>query len=109
MKDVNNREYLIDLYEIYRELLTSRQRQYFEYYYYEDYSLSEIAENFGVSRQAVQTALRKSGDNLERFEKALSVHRKQRERLTALEELMELSRRTSFSTEISQLAERMRG
>jgi|MTBAKSStandDraft_2_1061841.scaffolds.fasta_scaffold04842_6 hypothetical protein len=109
MKQVANREYLIDLYEIYRELLTSKQRQYFEYYYYEDYSLSEIAENFGVSRQAVQTALRKSGDNLERFEKALSVHRKQLERDSALEELIGLSRRTPFFQEISHLAERMRG
>lgn len=109
MKDVNNREYVIDLYEIYRELLTSKQRQYFEYYYYEDYSLSEIAENFGVSRQAVQTALRKSGDNLERFEKALSIHRKQQDLDNALEELVALSRKTPFSTEILTLAERMRG
>ena len=109
MERADNREYVIELYEIYKELLTSKQRQYFEYYYYEDYSLSEIAENFGVSRQAVQTALRKSGDNLERFEKALSVYRKQRERDGALDELMDLSRQTPYFEEISRLAEKMRG
>ncbi|MBN2726799.1 hypothetical protein JXR74_05485 [Candidatus Mcinerneyibacteriota bacterium] len=109
MKQMENREYIIDLYEIYKELLTSRQRQYFEYYYYEDYSLSEIAENFGVSRQAVQTALQKCNDNLQRFEKALSVYRKKEERNRALDELMGLTRRASCFKEISQLAERLRG
>ncbi len=41
------------LYDIYRELLTDKQRQYFEDYYFEDLSISEIADNRDVSRNAV--------------------------------------------------------
>ncbi len=41
------------LYDIYRELLTEKQRQYFEDYYFEDLSISEIADNRDVSRNAV--------------------------------------------------------
>ena len=39
--------------EFYAALLTDKQMNYIELYYADDYSLAEIAEEFGVSRQAV--------------------------------------------------------
>ena len=41
------------LFEFYAALLTDKQMNYIELYYADDYSLAEIAEEFGVSRQAV--------------------------------------------------------
>ena len=41
------------LFEFYASLLTDKQMNYIELYYADDYSLAEIAEEFGVSRQAV--------------------------------------------------------
>ena len=41
------------LLEIYGNLLTEKQKEYMNYYYNEDLSLSEIAENDGITRQAV--------------------------------------------------------
>ena len=41
------------LYDFYGELLTEHQKQIYESYVYENLSLSEIAEEEGVSRQAV--------------------------------------------------------
>ena len=38
------REYILTLYETYNKLLTEREKNYFEYYYFEDYSMQEIAE-----------------------------------------------------------------
>ena len=48
------------LYDFYGELLTERQQQVYESVVLEDYSLSEVAENLGISRQGVHDIDRKS-------------------------------------------------
>ena len=45
------------LLDFYGEILTQRQREFFDLYYNEDLSLAEIAENYGISRQGVRDAI----------------------------------------------------
>lgn len=45
------------LFDFYGELLTDRQKEFFDYYYNNDLSLSEIAENAGISRQGVRDVI----------------------------------------------------
>ena len=45
------------LFDFYGELLTERQREFFDLYYNEDLSLTEIAENSGISRQGVRDVI----------------------------------------------------
>ena len=45
------------LYDFYGELLTERQKEFFDLYYNEDLSLAEIAENEGISRQGVRDVI----------------------------------------------------
>ena len=45
------------LYDFYGELLTDRQKEFFDLYYNEDLSLSEIAENAEISRQGVRDVI----------------------------------------------------
>ena len=45
------------LFDFYGELLTERQKEFYELYYDEDLSLSEIAENYGISRQGVRDVI----------------------------------------------------
>lgn len=45
------------LFDFYGEILTDRQKEFFDLYYNEDLSLAEIAENYGISRQASGTSL----------------------------------------------------
>ena len=42
------------LFDFYGEILTDRQKEFFDLYYNEDLSLAEIAENYGISRQGVR-------------------------------------------------------
>jgi len=61
------------LYDIYGELLTDKQREYFEYYYLNDYSLSEISEILLVSRNAVHMQLKSVVMHLENYEEKLGI------------------------------------
>ena len=45
------------LFDFYGELLTPRQKEFFDLYYNEDLSLEEIAENAGISRQGVRDVI----------------------------------------------------
>lgn len=45
------------LYDFYGDLLTDRQKEFYDLYYNEDFSLAEIAENAGISRQGVRDVL----------------------------------------------------
>lgn len=59
------------LYGYYQGLFTEKQRAIFDSYYGEDYSLSEIAEIFNISRNAVWDALKKMHQKLEEYENIL--------------------------------------
>ena len=45
------------LFDFYGELLTDRQKEFYDLYYNEDLSLAEIAENYGISRQGVRDVI----------------------------------------------------
>lgn len=59
------------LFDVYGRLLTDRQQRLLRLYFHDDLSLSEIAERFAVTRQAVYDALRRSTEELERLEDVL--------------------------------------
>ena len=59
------------LYDYYGELLTEKQRQLFDLYYNQDYSLSEIARDAGISRQGVHDMIRRCNKSLEDYEAKL--------------------------------------
>ena len=62
------------LFDFYQTLLTEKQRNYMELFYLRDYSLSEIAETFDVSRQAVYDNIRRTGDLVEDYEAKLNLY-----------------------------------
>lgn len=72
--------YLNMLYDLYGELLTEKQQHYFEDYYFHNLSFSEIAENYGVSRNAIFKQLHIATDKLKEYEAILHLYDK-KERL----------------------------
>lgn len=70
------REYLIMLKDFYASLLTDKQQYVLELYYEHDLSLSEIAEEMGISRQAVHDLIKRAEGLLNDYEEKLKlVHR----------------------------------
>ena len=59
------------LFDFYGELLTERQRQVYTSVVFEDYSLSEVAEELGISRQGVHDMIRRCNRTLEEYEEKL--------------------------------------
>jgi predicted DNA-binding protein YlxM (UPF0122 family) len=69
-----DREKIIVLYEIYKELLSEKEKSYFEYYFYEDYSLNEIAEINKVSRAYSSKYLNSIINKLLNYEELLKIN-----------------------------------
>lgn len=65
------RERIIRLYDIYKNLLTSKQQEYFEDYYFEDLSFTEIGENLGVSKSLVGKTINNINSKLNEYETKL--------------------------------------
>lgn len=61
------------LYDFYGQLLSKRQQEVMALYHEENLSLSEIAEEFGISRQAVHDTLKKAEQALNEYEAKLGL------------------------------------
>lgn len=96
------------LFDFFGDLLTERQRTYFDLYYNEDLSLSEIAEERGVTRQAVWDIIRRAETTLRELEQKTRVvarfTRMQRD-IGRLQDLAEEIRRRTGEPEIRVLAD----
>ena len=69
---MEDRDYIILLYDFYGELFNDRQREYFEEYYFNNLSLAEI----GDSRNAVHKVIQGVCDKLKFYEEKLCLYRK---------------------------------
>ena len=61
------------LYDFYGELLTKHQRQVYEYVVYDNLSLGEIAQEEGISRQAVHDIVKRCDKMLQGYEEKLQL------------------------------------
>ena len=71
--ELDKREKLIELYDLYSNLLTDKQRSYFENYYFDDLSISEIAINYNISRNGVYDQLKRVENSLIDYEEKLKL------------------------------------
>ena len=77
------------LFDFYGELLTPKQREYFDLHYNADLSLAEIAESAGTSRQAIWDIIRRAEATLRETEAKTGLvgrYGAQRETLSAMEQ-----------------------
>ena len=67
--------YYNDLFDIYEELLTDKQKDYFRDYYFDNLSYGEIGDKYSVSRNAVFKQLKMATDKLEELKEKLHVYK----------------------------------
>ena len=68
--------YYTMLYDIYGNLLTEKQRAYFEEYYFNNLSLCELASIYNISRNAIHRQLKETIKRLENYESILKLAKK---------------------------------
>lgn len=84
---MENRIYLMDLFDIYGSLLTEKQQEFFEEYYFNNLTLSELSENYEVSRTAIHSSIKETEQKLKYYESKLEIYRKRKELMEVIEEL----------------------
>lgn len=66
--------YLTNLYEYYKKLLTEKECSYFEDYYFDNLTMEEIADNNGISKNAVSKSLIEVKNKLNDYESKLNLY-----------------------------------
>lgn len=89
--DIEKSTYISGLYDVYGELLTEKQKKTFKMYFFEDFSLGEIANFLKISRAAVHDQINKTIIALEKYEYKLEYYKKQKLRFKLYNDLRELS------------------
>ncbi|MBR2186499.1 MAG: DNA-binding protein [Lachnospiraceae bacterium] len=108
MKDVRNEALLFDFYG---SLLKGRQRDIYEASVMDDMSLSEISEEYGISRQAVSAMLNRCRKALMGYEEQLQLIKRFEEIGAVASEIKEIAGRldNSDSAKIVELTDRILG
>lgn len=85
------------LLDFYGDVLTDKQKDIMEQYYYEDLSLAEIAENFGITRQGVRDAIKRSESILQELEEKIGFSGRYRAVQNGVAEIEQLAKDIMFS------------
>lgn len=83
-----NFEVINVLLDFYGDMLTDKQRAFIEYYYNDDLSLSEIADNEGITRQGVRDAIKRAESQLYEMEARLGLAKRFTEVREGLDEIL---------------------
>ena len=84
------------LFDFYGDVLTPRQKEFYDLYYNEDLSLAEIAENNGITRQGVRDAIKRGEGTILELEDKVGFARRYRAVQEGIESLEQLARDINF-------------
>ncbi|WP_297716551.1 YlxM family DNA-binding protein [Intestinimonas sp.] len=103
------------LYDFYGDLLTDRQKEFYDLYYNEDLSLAEIAENYGITRQGVRDVIVRAEAYLTEIEDKTGLIRRfhtmqgqLRQVADCVQQVLDLNDAKLGSDELELLAERIK-
>ena len=95
------------LLDFYGDVLSPRKRTVLEYYYNDDLSLAEIAEEIGISRQGVRDLIKKAEDELRFYEEKLGLAKRFSDAQESADELLRLLKDAGGEGKILEAAQRL--
>jgi len=98
------------LYDFYGELLTEHQKHIYEDVIFNDYTLSEVAENQGISRQGVHDMIKRCNRILSEYEEKLHLVEKfitLRGQIEQIQKIAEECAENSAAREIVQISKKI--
>ena len=96
--------YLLDFYG---DVLSERKRTVLDYYYTDDLSLAEIAEEIGISRQGVRELIKKAGEELTFYEEKLGLAKRFQQAQEQAEQLISLMEQNGVAGEVRDAAKEL--
>lgn len=78
------------LFDFYEHLLTERQQTFLKLYYHDNFSLAEIAEQFDISRQAINEHIKRAEAIIEQYEEKLQLLAKHERRMAYYEQMKDV-------------------
>ena len=96
--------YLLDFYG---DVLSERKRTVLDYYYNDDLSLAEIAEEIGISRQGVRELIKKAGEELLFYEEKLGLAKRFQVLEEQTEQLITLMDQKGVAGDVRNAAEEL--
>ena len=93
------------LFDFFGDLLTDKQREYFDLYHNEDLSLSEIADNVGITRQGVRDIIVRAEATLTDYEERTGIVARFRQRNADIDRAKELASAIKTSVADANTAE----
>ena len=75
------------LLDFYKDLLTKRQTEVLEYYFSDDYSMQEIAEELNISKSAVSDNIHRALEQLNTYEEKLNLIKDYKARMKIYDQL----------------------
>ena len=105
MNDLEKTIFINDLLTLYGCLLTTTQKDILSDYYEANLSLGEIANDRGVSRAAVEDALKKGVKKLEAFENQLKIYENRKNILKKLAKVKDITEKEEIIKIIEEVEE----
>ncbi len=94
MENLDEHVELSLLFDFYGELLDEHKRKIFEDYVLNDLSLSEVAEQVGITRQGVHDIIKRCEKKLRKYEEILHLVEKYKTSLEKCEEIKEIANKS---------------
>ena len=102
--------YLSTLFDLYGALLTEKQQECLRLHLFEDFSLSEIGEELGISRQAVYDNIHRSEKAMESYEQKLGLaarYSEERQELAKIYESIKDLRQAGNESAVEAILDRL--
>ena len=102
--------YLSTLFDLYGALLTEKQQECLRLHLFEDFSLSEIGEELGISRQAVYDNIHRSEKAMESYEQKLGLaarYHEERQELAKIYESIKDLRQAGNESAVDAVLDRL--